>query len=95
MAVPDLGFVFVGLNDLSIALGHPFDPEHGVVREHAAIVEDRCREAGVPIGRFAGSDVGSAREAIDDGCGLVYVGSELETIRRAFAATLDRLERGR
>lgn len=88
LAVPELGFCFVGPADLSVSLGHPEERDHPDVRAAIEAVREACLEAGVPVGRIRNS-AGAAREAIADGDQLVRIGSEVSATRTVLG---DRLE---
>lgn len=48
--VPDLGFVFLGPLDLSVAFGHPDEPPTPDVDEALADVRDAALDHGMPVG---------------------------------------------
>jgi 2-dehydro-3-deoxyglucarate aldolase len=90
LSVPELGFAFVGANDLSISMGHPRETDHPEVQEAIATVEDACLEAGVPFGAPKhGTD--AAASAIGDGYGILRVGDEVGAVREALGSRLDAL----
>lgn len=84
LAVPDLGFVFVGSNDLSVSLGCPLDFEHPDFREALTEIRESCVDAGVPFGQL-GVGVSEASEMVDRGGQLLSIGSDLGAIRETFA----------
>lgn len=88
LAVPDLGFCFVGPADLSVSLGHPGERDHEAVRSAIERVREACLEAGVPVGRIRNS-AGAALEAIEAGDRLVRVGSEVAATRTVLGDRLD------
>jgi 2-dehydro-3-deoxyglucarate aldolase len=93
ISVPELGFAFIGANDLSISMGHPRQTDHPEVQEAIATVEDACREAGVPFGAPK-HDTDAAAEAIDEGYDVLRVGDEVGAARDALGSRLDTLRGG-
>lgn len=80
VSVPELGFVFVGPNDLSVSVGHPGDTEHEAVAEAVETVRTTSLENDVPVGGLtAGMD--DVREKVADGYQLLNVGSTIGAIR--------------
>lgn len=80
LAVPELGFVFIGPSDLSISLGHPLQTDHSVVREAIETIRETAVDADVPVGCIA-NDPATARAALDDGFQLLRVGDEVSAAR--------------
>ncbi|MCL7416482.1 MAG: aldolase/citrate lyase family protein [Halalkalicoccus sp.] len=74
LAVPELGFVFLGPLDLAVATGHPGEIDHPEVEEAVETVVSAAREADVAIGGlgFGEEDVA---EKIDDGYQILHTGS--------------------
>lgn len=87
LAVPDLGFVFVGPSDLSVQLGHPGDRDHPEVAERFAAIRETCLASDVPLGALA-HDPDGAAAAIEEGCQIVRIGGELEATQRTLAGRL-------
>ncbi|WP_254546893.1 HpcH/HpaI aldolase family protein [Halomarina pelagica] len=83
LAVPDLGFVFVGHRDLTHSLGHGEAVDDEEVTETVAAIRDACLDAGVPVGRVA-ADVDDARAAVDEGYRIVLGGYEFDAVRRVY-----------
>lgn len=92
LAVPDLGFVFVGSNDLSVSLGCPLDFEHPDFREALAEIRDACVAAGVPFGQL-GADLDAGSAMVDRGGQLLSVGSDLGAVRETVAERRRGLDR--
>lgn len=90
LSVPELGFAFIGANDLSISMGHPRQTDHPEVQEAIATVEDACRDAGIPFGAPK-HDTDAAAAAIDDGYSILRVGDEVGAVRDALGVRLDAL----
>ena len=80
LAVPELGFVFLGPSDLSISLGLSFQTDHPDVRDALKRARSAALSAGVPVGCIA-NDVETARTALDDGFQLLRIGDEIEAAR--------------
>jgi len=78
--VPELGFVFVGPNDLSVSLGHPGEVSHPEVEDAVETVRSAAEAAGVPVGNltFGMEDV---HAKVDEGDQLLNVGSATGAIR--------------
>jgi len=87
LAVPELGFVFIGPGDLSISMGHPFDTGHPDVQAAIQEVRDACLDAGVPVGRIA-NGVEKATAAIEDGYRIVRLGGDMASVRQVVGDTL-------
>jgi len=94
LAVPDLGFVFVGPSDLSVQLGHPTDKTHPDVVAQVEAVHEACRAAGVPIGSLP-HDPAKAIEAVAAGHQLLRIGGELEAAKLTLTARLDEIRAAR
>ena len=90
LAVPELGFVFIGPSDLSVQLGHPTDKSHPDVQAAVREIHDAALDAGVPLGRIS-HDPDGAVDLIDDGCQIVRIGGELEAAHKTIGARLDRI----
>jgi 2-dehydro-3-deoxyglucarate aldolase len=93
LAVPQLGFAFVGPADLEMSMSggdplekHPTDVEAAVDRTLSA-----CLDADIPIGRIR-NDVESAREAADDGYQILRVGGDTSSMRSTLGDRLDELD---
>lgn len=86
--VPELGFAFLGLSDLSVSLGVPFEQSHPDVRAAASTVRDACLAADVPIGRIA-TEPDAVRDAVEDGYGLIRIADDVSAVRSDVS---DRLE---
>jgi 2-dehydro-3-deoxyglucarate aldolase len=92
LAVPELGFAFLGPADLSISLseGNPLDTDPDAVRAAIERTLDACLEAGVPLGRIR-NDAAEARAAVDAGYQIVRVGGDVASIRETLGTRLDEL----
>ncbi|MFB6086890.1 MAG: HpcH/HpaI aldolase/citrate lyase family protein [Haloarculaceae archaeon] len=89
--VPELGFVFLGPLDLSVALGHPGEPDHPAVQDAVETVREGAIDAGVPVGGlgFGMADVNAKVEA---GYQLVNLGSTTGALRGAVEGWLEAYE---
>lgn len=72
--VPELGFVFIGPLDLSVALGHPGEPQHPDVEAAVETVRSTAVEAGVPVGGL-GFGMDDVNEKAANGYQLLNLGS--------------------
>jgi len=88
LAVPELGFVFVGPFDLSASLGHPGEVDHPEVRAAVETVRDRCLEAGVPLGGL-GLGPEDVRRKLEEGYRLLTLGSTTGALRSAVEEWLE------
>jgi 2-keto-3-deoxy-L-rhamnonate aldolase RhmA len=76
LAVPGLGGVIIGTEDLAASLGHLNDVRHHDVGKAIEQISQRCAAAGVPFGRYAPS-ADAADRLISSGARLITVGSDL------------------
>ncbi len=90
LSVPELGFAFIGANDLSISMGHPRQTDHPEVQAAIEVVEDACRDAGIPFGAPK-HDTEAAADAIANGYNVLRVGDEVGAVRDSLGARLDTL----
>jgi 2-dehydro-3-deoxyglucarate aldolase len=93
VSVPELGFVFVGPNDLSVSLGHAGDVNHEEVRGAVETVRTATLEHDVAVGglTFGMDDV---RDKVDDGYQLLNVGSTVGAVRSQLGDWLESYEHG-
>jgi 2-dehydro-3-deoxyglucarate aldolase len=89
-ATPELGFVFAGPLDLSVAHGAPGDREAAGVHEGVERVYEAATAAGLPVGNLA-FGVADAREKREQGYDLLNVGSSMGAVRAGLGDTLERL----
>ncbi len=94
LAVPRLGFAFVGPADLAMSMsgGDPREKSEDAVRAAIDRTRDACLDAGVPVGRIR-NDVSSAQAARDDGYQLVRIGGDVESMRTTLGTRLSELGR--
>ena len=79
LAVPDLGFCYLGPGDLSVSLGQPMELDHPVVTEAVEAARAACEAAGVPLGKSVTS-TSAAKDAVEAGYGLVRLGDEVSAV---------------
>lgn len=80
LSVPDLGFLFMGPNDLSVQYGVPGERTAPDVVKAVDHVETLAREASVPLGA-AGHDPSKAVELLEDGYQVIRLLDEFDAIR--------------
>jgi 2-dehydro-3-deoxyglucarate aldolase len=94
LAVPRLGFAFVGPADLEMSMSAG-DPTNKSPEDVASAIDrtlEACLAADVPIGRIR-NDTADARAAIDTGYRIVRIGGDVSSIHTTLGARLDELER--
>ncbi|MFC7095962.1 HpcH/HpaI aldolase family protein [Halobaculum marinum] len=74
LEVPELGFVFVGPFDLSVALGHPGEVDHPAVQDAVETVVSAALAADVPVGGL-GFGMDDVNEKVDAGYRILNMGS--------------------
>jgi 4-hydroxy-2-oxoheptanedioate aldolase len=87
LELPGVDGIYVGPRDLSLALGCALDPQDPVFRPVLERVWAQCAAAGKPAGVHA-TDGAIARLYRDQGCRLITVANDNQSIRRASAAEL-------
>jgi 2-dehydro-3-deoxyglucarate aldolase len=94
LAVPELGFAFVGPADLTMSMsdGDPLGKNPEAVESAIDRTREACLAADVPVGRIR-NDVTEAQAAVDAGYRIVRVGGDLGSIRATLGARLDELGR--
>lgn len=88
LSVPELGFAYVGLADLSISLGHPYQSDHPDVVETAAYVRETCEEYDIPVGRNSKS-VDQLERSIEEGYQMFRIGDEAGAVRNVLGDRID------
>ena len=84
VSIPELGFVFIGSMDLSVALGVPTETEHPRFVEATESIRAACRNAGIPCGQL-GAPTTNPVDLVEKGDLLVRVGSDVGAIRDGFS----------
>ncbi|MDG5818405.1 aldolase/citrate lyase family protein [Natronococcus sp. A-GB7] len=94
LAVPRLGFAFVGPADLAMSLsaGDPTAKHPDAVASAIDRTLEACLAAGIPIGRIR-NDATAAQAAIDAGYRIVRIGGDVSSIRETLEGRMDELER--
>jgi 2-keto-3-deoxy-L-rhamnonate aldolase RhmA len=90
LAVPGLGGVIIGTEDLAASLGHLNDMRHDDVTKAVERISQRCAAAGVPFGRYAPS-ADAANRLISSGARLITVGSDLLFLEQGMRSAADRV----
>lgn len=80
LAVPELGFIFIGPADLSVSLGVPLQMRSEPVMDAISTIREHATDAGVPVGRIA-NDIETIEESLEDGYSILRIGSELDAAR--------------
>jgi 2-dehydro-3-deoxyglucarate aldolase len=88
---PDLGFVFVGPLDLSVALEHPGELDHPDVREAVETVRSAAVDAGVPVAGL-GFGMEDVNAKVADGYQMLNLGSTTGALQGAITGWLDDYE---
>ncbi|MFW6317428.1 MAG: HpcH/HpaI aldolase family protein [Halorubrum sp.] len=91
LAVPELGFVFIGPFDLSVSLGHPGEIDHPEVQEAVETVRSKAVAAGVPVGGL-GFGMDDVNEKAADGYRLLNLGSTTGALEAAVTEWFDAFE---
>jgi 2-dehydro-3-deoxyglucarate aldolase len=91
LAVPDLGFVFIGPLDLSVSLGHPGELEHPAVLDAVETIRAAAVEADVPVGGL-GFGMDDVNEKATNGYQLLNLGTTTGALQRTVTAWLDSYE---
>ncbi|MDS0261546.1 aldolase/citrate lyase family protein [Haloarcula sp. S1CR25-12] len=92
LAVPRLGFAFVGPADLSMSLsaGDPLADNSEAVEDAIERTRGACLDAEVPIGRIQ-NDPMAAQAAVDDGYQVVRIGGDAGAVREVLGGRLSEL----
>ncbi|WP_123621950.1 HpcH/HpaI aldolase/citrate lyase family protein [Halorubrum sp. CSM-61] len=91
LAVPELGFVFVGPLDLSVSLGHPGEIDHPDVQEAVETTRSKAVDAGVPVAGL-GFGMDDVNEKADNGYQMLNLGSTTGALKGAVTDWLDAYE---
>ncbi|QLD88045.1 aldolase [Natronomonas salina] len=91
VSVPELGFVFVGPNDLSVSMGRPGEVDADPVEEAVETVRTTGLENDVAVGglTFGMDDV---RAKVDDGYQLLNVGSTTGAVSKQLGSWHEQYE---
>jgi 2-dehydro-3-deoxyglucarate aldolase len=88
LSVPELGFAYLGLVDLSISAGHPYETDHPDVVGMADYVRETCHEHGVPVGRNSKS-ADRMEDSIEEGYRILRIGDEAGAIREVLGRRIE------
>ncbi len=91
LAVPELGFVFLGHYDLSISMGYT-DPSVEPVQEAIGTFEEKARAAGMTFGRSMSPETSEVQDRIDAGYDLLLTGNELVASREVYGDLLSGID---
>jgi len=93
LAVPQLGFAFVGPADLAMSMsgGDPLAKNPEAVQEAIDRTLSACHEADVPAGRIR-NDVESATAAVDAGYQIIRIGGDVSAARTVLGERLAGLD---
>ncbi|RAW44612.1 aldolase [Halorubrum sp. 48-1-W] len=91
LAVPELGFVFIGPFDLSVALGHPGEVDHPRVQEAVETVRSKAVDADVPIAGL-GFGMDDVNEKASNGYQMLNLGSTTAALEGTVTGWLDAYE---
>ena len=91
LAVPELGFVFIGPFDLSVSLGHPGEIDHPSVAEAVETVRSTAVDADVPVAGL-GFGMDDVNEKAANGYQLLNLGSTTGAIEGAVTGWFEAYE---
>lgn len=91
LAVPEVGFVFIGPLDLSVSLGHPGEITHPDVQEAVETIRSRAIEAGVPVGGL-GFNMDDVNEKAANGYQILNLGSTTGALKQVVTGWFDSYE---
>ena len=88
LSVPELGFVFIGPLDLSVAFGHPGELDHPAVQEAVETVRTASIDAGVPVGGL-GFGMDDVNEKANKGYQILNLGSTTGALQEVVTTWLE------
>ncbi|MFC6940727.1 HpcH/HpaI aldolase/citrate lyase family protein [Salinirubellus sp. GCM10025818] len=91
LAVPELGFVFIGPLDLSVSLGHPGEIDHPTVQDAVETVRSKAVDAGVPVAGL-GFGMDDVNEKAANGYGMLNLGSTTGALQQTVTGWFDAYE---
>lgn len=93
LAVPHLGFAFLGPADLAMSMsgGAPLEKSPEAVEAAVDRTLEACLAADIPIGRIRNS-VDEARAAADAGYQILRIGGDVASVRETLGDRLDELD---
>jgi 2-dehydro-3-deoxyglucarate aldolase len=92
LAVPQLGFAFVGPADMAMSMsgGDPLEKSPEQVSAAIDRTLEACLDAGVPVGRIRNS-AAEAQAAVDAGYQIVRIGGDLSAVRSTLGGRIAEL----
>lgn len=93
LAVPELGFTFLGHYDLAISMGYT-EPSAEPVQDAIQSFVETARASDLPFGRSLGPDPDAVQRRIDAGYDLLLTGNEAVAARQVYGELLDGVDRG-
>jgi 2-dehydro-3-deoxyglucarate aldolase len=90
-SVPGLGFVKIGVGDLSVSLGAPQEYTSSKLQETINSVEKACQSNEIPIGRGV-SGIREAQKAINEGYRLIDIGGDVEIFRNTLKERVENID---
>ncbi|MFD1599274.1 HpcH/HpaI aldolase family protein [Halobellus rarus] len=88
LAVPELGFVFIGPLDLSVSLGCPGEIDHPDVQEAVETVRSTALDAGVPVAGL-GFGMDDVNEKATNGYQMLNLGSTTGALEQTVTGWFD------
>jgi len=92
LAVPELGFVFIGPLDLSVSLGYPGEIDHPKVKEAVETVRSTAVDAGVPVAGL-GFGMDDVNEKARNGYQMLNLGSTTGALEQTVTGWFEADER--
>jgi 2-dehydro-3-deoxyglucarate aldolase len=92
LAVPELGFVFIGPLDLSVSLGYPGEIDHPRVQEAVETVRSKAVDADVPVAGL-GFGMDDVNNKATKGYQLLNLGSTTGALEQTVTGWFDAYER--
>lgn len=92
-SVPELGFVKIGMGDLSVSLGSPQEYENSEVQNAIESIQSACSTNGIPLGCGV-SSADEAKEALQDGYQLIDVGGDVGIFRTGLKQRIEGVRQG-
>lgn len=90
LAVPELGFVFIGPSDLSVSFGKPLQKEDSEIRDGIERIETLAAEGDPSLAGIA-NEPETAQEKLDRGYQMLRIGDEIDAARIVLGERLDEL----
>ncbi|WP_178917877.1 HpcH/HpaI aldolase/citrate lyase family protein [Natronomonas gomsonensis] len=91
LAVPELGFVFIGPLDLSVSLSHPGEIDHPDVQDAVETIRSKAVDAGVPVAGL-GFGMDDVNEKAANGYQMLNLGSTTGALEQTVTGWFDAYE---